>query len=373
MSFALDLVLKVFHVVSDLISLNKNKKVKSILVLRNNGVGDLICITPLFKMLNIEFPDAKITVGIGDWHEDILGGNPYIEGVIRINAPWHNQFVSPLTKRHALSYLLASDEVRKLNKQSFDVGLDIVGSKWGSLLFLRCGIPKRIGVKGYAGGHTACHASINFDANCHITKAALKMGMKLGCKKLSDPKPQIFLTQNECRDSELKWKTKPNHGRLVIAPEGSFEEKCWGKQNFNELIKLILEKTNFHIIKIGSEPEHTITYTPRTQEGNICHYQNLSGALNLRQSSGIVATCDVVICNSSVAMHMAGAFAKPCIVLLGKWYDSAELHATQWGHEDSTVLGRELNKCIEISPSPEIVFNKLVQIFRLKSEIDICK
>ena len=302
-------------------------------------------------------------VGIGNWHENILDGNPYIDGVIRINAPWHNQFVSPLNKRHALSYILSSDEVKKLIRHSFDVGLDVVGSKWGSLLFLRCGIPKRIGVKGYAGGHTACHASINFNSNCHITKAALKMGEKLGCDKLAEPKPEIFLTPYEYRDSELKWKIKKSHGRVIIAPEGSFEEKCWGKQNFNMLIEMIIEKTNFHIIKIGSCSENTIPQTPHTNERNISYFENLSGTFDLRQSSGIVATCDVVICNSSVAMHMAGAFDKPCIVLLGKWYDSAELHATQWGHKNTIVLGREIDKSIEILPSPEIVFNQLIKIF----------
>ena len=362
-SFVLDVVLKSLHIASDLILSKKDRNVKSILILRNNGIGDLICITPLFKMLNIHFPEAKIIVGIGDWHENILDGNPYIDGVVRINAPWHNQFVSPLNKRHALHYILRSDEVRKLNKESFDIGLDIVGSKWGSLLFLKCGIPNRIGVKGYAGGHSACHASINYNSNCHITKAALKMGEKLGCDKLLDSKPEIFLTHDELRESELKWNIKPSNGRIIIAPGGSFEEKCWGKQNFKELINMIIEETNHHIIEIGSNSEDTLTQTQYAHEKNICNYHNLSGALSLRQSSAIVATCDVVVSNSSAAMHMAGAFSKPCIVLLGKWYDSAELHATQWGHKDTIVLGRELDKSNETLTSPEIVFNKLIKIF----------
>ncbi len=362
-SVASDLILKCLHIVTEFILCKQTQKVKSILVLRNNGIGDLICITPLFKMLNLQFPEARIIVGIGNWHEDLLDKNPYIDGVIRLNAPWHNQFVTPLSKINAICYILKSDEVRKLNKESFDIGLDIVGSKWGSLLFLRCGIPKRIGVKGYAGGHSACHASINYNSNCHITKAALKMGEKLGCEKLLDSKPEIFLTQEELTKSELDWKIKPTHGRVIIAAGGSFEEKCWGKQNFKELINIIIENTNHHIIEIGLDAENSTSESQGTDEKNLCNYQNLTGALNLRQSSATVATSDIVICNSSVAMHMAGAFSKPCIVLLGDWYDSAELHAMQWGHKDTIVLGRELNKRIDKLPTPEIVFNKFIKIF----------
>ena len=43
-------------------------------------------------------------------------------------------------------------------------------------------------------------------------------------------------------------------------------------------------------------------------------------------------------------MHLAGAFRIPSIILLGHWYDSAKLHADQWGYPEGKVLGREVSE-----------------------------
>ena len=42
--------------------------------------------------------------------------------------------------------------------------------------------------------------------------------------------------------------------------------------------------------------------------------------------------------------HLAGAFRIPSIILLGHWYDSAKLHADQWGYPESKVLRREVSE-----------------------------
>jgi hypothetical protein len=40
-------------------------------------------------------------------------------------------------------------------------------------------------------------------------------------------------------------------------------------------------------------------------------------------------------------MHLAGGFRKPSLILLGEWYDSAELHQKQWGYTESMIKGKE--------------------------------
>ena len=55
----------------------------------------------------------------------------------------------------------------------------------------------------------------------------------------------------------------------------------------------------------------------------------------------IIAHADIVICNTTMFMHVAAAFKVPTLVMLGPWYDSAKLHHAQWGHPGCTILGRE--------------------------------
>ena len=56
----------------------------------------------------------------------------------------------------------------------------------------------------------------------------------------------------------------------------------------------------------------------------------------------VISRADLVICNSSFAMHAAAATGVRAIVLLGDQYESARAHAAQWGHGDlTTILGRD--------------------------------
>ena len=68
---------------------------RSIFVLRNNDIGDLLVVTPLFEALRHRFPEAKIIAGIGSWNRDVLRDNPHVDEILPLNAPWHNGQVQP--------------------------------------------------------------------------------------------------------------------------------------------------------------------------------------------------------------------------------------------------------------------------------------
>src|SRR5476651_1759607 len=63
----------------------------AIFILRNNDIGDLLIITPLFEALKRLFPQAQIIAGIGGWNQEVLRNNPWVDQVLQINAPWHNK------------------------------------------------------------------------------------------------------------------------------------------------------------------------------------------------------------------------------------------------------------------------------------------
>ena len=79
----------------------------------------------------------------------------------------------------------------------------------------------------------------------------------------------------------------------------------------------------------------------------------------------MVSVADFVVCNTSLCMHLAGAFKIPSLILLGKWYDSAELHQKQWGYPESTIKGKELkayrNQTCSVSEAYELILQGLEQ------------
>ncbi len=323
--------------------------------------------TPLLKGLNTAFPESKVSIGVGDWAMPLLENNPYLDEVISCNAPWHNKqncrfpANSPKTFLEGLLYVLFSKESRYISSKKFTHGIDVLGSRQGSWLMRRAKIPNSFGVKGYAGGESWCTKYIDFKEERKVADAGLRFLELLNANVEIDPRPAIFLTKNEVAEAEVAWGEKSESKKLIIlAPGGGFPEKCWGDKNFSHLTNLLLKNKNNQLCIIGSkEDEKRISANDSSQLTNLC------GKLSLRQSAAMVSLSDFVICNTSLCMHLAGAFKIPSLILLGKWYDSAELHQKQWGYPESTIKGKELkayrHQTCSVSEAYELILQGLEQ------------
>jgi ADP-heptose:LPS heptosyltransferase len=340
---------------------------KNFFVLRNNDLGDVLVATPLLKGLKTAFPDSRVSIGVGDWAMPLLEHNPYLDEVILCNAPWHNKqncrfpANSPKTFLEGIFYVFFSKESRYISSRMFTHGIDILGSRQGSWLMRRAKIPNRFGVKGYAGGDNWCTKYIDYKEEKKVAEAGLKFLELLNAKVAIEPRPTIYLTKNETTEAEVSWGERfSSTKRIVLAPGGGFPEKCWGDQNFSQLTNLLLKNKNHQLCIIGSKEDKK-----RILENDSHQLKNLCGDLNLRQSAAIISLSDFVVCNSSLCMHLAGAFSIPSLTLLGEWYDSAELHQKQWGYPESIVKGKELkalrDKTCSFSEAYELILLGLEQ------------
>lgn len=296
---------------------------RSIFVLRNNDIGDLLVVTPLFAALRRRFPAARIIAGIGDWNRDVLRDNPHVDEILPLNAPWHNGQVRPQGLLPTLRYLGRSHEVAALRERECDIGIDVLGSPQGSLLLMRAGIPWRLGVRGYAGGQSAVQQCVIFDEREHVGRAALRFAELLGATELPENRPQIYLPE-----------IPAPHGAIVVAPGGGFAEKCWPLAHFATLLDRLAPQ---RVVVIGS---HRDSAAGASLAHGRAHVEDRTGRLSLRETFAVIAGARGVIGNSSMAMHAAAAFRKPCAVLLGAHFPDAAQHAAQWGYPETRVLGR---------------------------------
>jgi heptosyltransferase-2 len=317
-----------------------------IFVLRNNDLGDVLVATPLLHGLRKSFPNAKIAIGVGVWAKPLLENNPDIDKIIPCNAPWHNKqncrypANSPKTFLEGLAYSLFSKEARFITRMQFTHGIDMLGSRQGSWLMWRSRIPNRFGVKGYAGGDKWCTRNIEFQEDRRVVEAGLAFLSLLDADNEVEPRPVLNLTQKEISSAETNWGEKlPKAKRLIIAPGGGFPEKCWGDQNYSELTSILLKNKSYQICILGAaEDKNRIVIHGDYDALNLC------GHLSLRESAAMVSASDFIVTNSSLSMHLAGAFKIPSLTLLGDYYSSAELHQKQWGYPEGAILGKEKSK-----------------------------
>jgi heptosyltransferase-2 len=322
---------------------------RSIFVLRNNDIGDLLIVTPLFDALRRRFPDAAIVAGVGEWNAEILRGNPHLSDVMVVGAPWHNRMTGTRDPRAALRYIAASREVAEVRSRRFEVGIDVLGSAFGSLLLMRAGIPWRLGVHGYAGGETGVQQCVRYDPAEHVGRFALRFAELLGAREMPSSRPQIFLSGQETEEAERTWRAHATRDqrRIVIAPGGGHPGRAWPIDRFVELAHLMTRTGQASLIVIGGRADETAG--GRLASGGAL---DLTGRSTLRQSMAVISRADLVICNSSFAMHAAAGSDVHAIVLLGEQYESARAHAAQWGYGDlTTVLGRDRERPLMYEPA----------------------
>ena len=340
-----------------------------IFVIRNNDIGDLILTTPLFQALKEFYPNARICVGIGDWNRGVLDQNPYVDQAVPLNAPWHNKFSckhspnSPVGILKSLLYIYCSPELCSVRVNNYGMGIDVLGSQEGSLLMHRCAIPIRLGTKGYGGGYTGCQRYREFKLDQPVSESILEYPKLLGMtsEQLPPSKPQIYLRQKEIRDGMRPWSQFPPKKRIVVSTGAGFKEKCWPVHLYEEVVQQLAKDKNNGIVFVGSESEATVGKQFQELTPSLV---NLAGKTNLRETFAVLYHADLVVCNSTMFMHVAAAFDIPNIVLLGPWYNSAKLHAQQWGHPLTRVLGPEVSERRYHLASPQEVIQLANQMLQ---------
>jgi heptosyltransferase-2 len=300
---------------------------RTIFILRNNDIGDLLVTTPLFEALKRRYPEARILVGVGHWNREVLIANPHVTEALGLNAPWHNKFIANQRLSSVLRYIYLSAELNALKEARADIGIDVLGSGFGSLLMMQARIPYRLGVNGYAGGNSVAQQSVPYRPDEHVGRQALRFAELLGCTDLPENRPQIFLDR-----------APETHGAIVIAPGVGLPEKGWPIEYFGELARLL---NDCNIAIIGSSNDAPLASQILNKNPNV---RDLTGRLSLRKAFAMIGGAKLVISNSSMAMHASAAFRRPTVVVLGQVFESAAEHHRQWGYPETVVLGRGENR-----------------------------
>lgn len=349
-------------------TLERPSEPQRIFVLRNNDLGDLLVVTPLFEALRHRFPQAEIIAGIGPWSSAILENNPFVDRIFPVTAPWHNKSIPSQSDAKRLGYCLFSPEVKALRELKCDIGIDILGSPYGSLMMMRAGIPYRLGVRGYAGGHSACHRWVD-SAERYVGRHALVFAELLGASSKSLPPvtPQLYLSGVETARGEELWGKDDDAIRLVVGFGGGFPEKCWPLDRFRELL-VALPKLGRYTVKLVGGPADQATGDALA--AGLPMVENLAGKISLRETFALTALAHQVMTNPSMLMHVAAAFSIPAVVSMGPFFPSIREHNALWiCTPKTTVLGCEVGAGRTEMASVEAVCDCLMETTLLTSRV----
>jgi ADP-heptose:LPS heptosyltransferase len=315
---------------------------REILVLRPNDFGDLLTTTPIFEALRRRFPATRLIAGIGRWGRAVLENNPFVDEIVDIDAPWNNKVVRNQSLRDGLRYIWGSEQVAALRRRNgFDVGIDVLGSHMGSMLMLRAGVRHRVGVRGYRGGWSACHAHIRFTPKVHVSSAALAQAELLGAADLPEARPQRYLTDEERLRATQIWRAaippEREPVRLLVGCAAGLPDKTWPAESLGAALRelsLILARAEerLEILIVGSAADEARAARVLEASGTHTGIRSAAGQTSLRMTFALASQADVVLTNSSMLLHVAAAFHRPTVAVLGGTLADARAHDTVWGY-----------------------------------------
>lgn len=311
----------------------------SILIVSFKLLGDIIVQTPAIKSIKLTYPQAKISVLLDERFQDVLVGNPYVDGIITYP-------ITKYKKANALKKIvLVFSFLFKLKKQNFQKVLLMDKTSLGALIAFFCGAKIRIGLK---------HQTFSFLLNKKIEQREGTMDYidfyNLFPRALDviiqDRKTELFVNPGTL--SEINQIVKKKFGdnkRIISIHLGvSREDKRWPLEKWAKYIsEMAVNYPHIGFIVICGPGEirlikDLINYLdPNTKEQLLN-----AGELYIKELVCYFSLSHLILCHDSASRHVAAALGKCTISLMNDW------NLTNW------KLYSEKEKQYVITPENEV-------------------
>ncbi|RUS67240.1 hypothetical protein CUZ56_01182 [Saezia sanguinis] len=275
-------------------------KVKSILVIKNEAIGDMVLTTPLIRHLALHGYQVDVLATGGN--QAIVRHNPYIR---RLHVQQvRNQDIKPFIQEtfHDLHY----DMVLDVRYPSFNENID-----W--LIFPQ-DIPCNYLVS-WNRSHLGCYdVSLNFyDVHAHFIRVMDLFLSYLGIPN-ADLSCDLFVDEatNEKGQAYVEKLRQSGEPVIVFNPFASHETRDLSRAQIQDIIKGILQRyPQAQVVLIGYEDRLAQIEVPAAYAAQVHRFSSPS----IMDVVPLVRCADLVITPDTSIVHIAATFEKPTVGL----------------------------------------------------------
>jgi len=291
-------------------------KVRKILVLRLDLLGDVLLSMPAVEALHERYPAAEIWMMTLPYTADIPARYPFVTRVVALDI---NGIRSPRGLLRPATLKAWYDTYRLLRRQRFDLAVSLFGlmaSIWGFM----SGATHRIGYRkeAYPLLHTRTLPGMRYDHREHEVRWCLRLAELAGAAR----KPRYMSLEVEPGAAGRVARLLQENGvtpdtLLVGIHAGSINgsAKRWPAPHWTELADRLHEEYGATVVLTGSKGETpiaaTVTAAMRTRP------LVLTGRTSVNELAALLARCDLVLSGDSGPLHMAVALGRPTISVYG--------------------------------------------------------
>lgn len=287
---------------------------KRILIFRNQGIGDLILVSPAVRAIRSLHPEAHIAMFVGDWSRVSVENNPNIDEIIS----YPDTYIQDKKPFKILGL------VNRIRKGKFDRVYIFHSHDMLHLMVWLAGISERYGFSFNGSGRFLTDKtewepnSSRYIADNYLDIPRLAgfdgddVGLDFNVSNDAESEAEKIIEENGIDREKL----------IILAPGGGINprqdvfEKRWGTDKFAGLIDALSEE------KLGGD----YILTGAKAESDICcgiekltdaKVLDLCGKTSFEVSAALVKKSKLLVSNDSSIMHTAVAFGIPSMAIFG--------------------------------------------------------
>lgn len=275
-------------------------KLKRVLFVRLDQIGDIAMAVPAMRAFKDAFPDVLLDVLTSTEGQSLLKQEPWIHQVLVFENHWFRQ--SPLLARIRELRQLK----QKLKANHYDAAVDFRGDLRMIHLMTRCRIPERIGYSMTGGGFWLTRVGRYWKDMHQVDLNRALLGF-FGMASVEASAVPFSVRDDE---SQVFWgslgRDIPRGSKPLIVMHGGAGrvEKTWETAKFRRLSERILKDRLGHLVFIGTEAERGVIGVVHHAHAALT---DLRGKTSLRDLLVLLKAADVFIGGDSGPAHLAAA------------------------------------------------------------------
>jgi heptosyltransferase-2 len=292
---------------------------KRVVIIPKGYFGDIVLTTPVFEALKRSSPETHITALVPPQFVDFVKRDPFVDEALVFDrrkqfSGWNG------LKRFA----------EQLRAQRFDCAYSFHRSSRTSLLLWQAGVPQRVGysdaflsplytrrVRKVARFHEVVRnlALIHDDLSAEVQEEVSQLTR-------GGPVPVSSLFSLRVPDLSLEDVSASISGYLasqepfvVVSPGSAWATKRWTRSGFRQVTSELVQR-GYRVAVVGAPDDSTVC-------GEVCRdlhapegrVVNLCGRTSLLEVAHLIRHSKAVICNDSLALHLASATKVPTVAI----------------------------------------------------------
>ncbi len=334
---------------------------KSIIFIRRDNIGDLVCTTPAIRAVRLKFPKARIGIFVNSYNADVVRSSPDIDEVYVYDKIKHS------AGRSRLTVLFRSLKViRRIRSERFDVaiGCGSYSSTLARYTYLT-GAKLRIGyVQEGRPANFYNNPVIEPKSVIHEVEATMDLLKPLG---VEGPPPALRIRPNAEQKKTiyrglLKAGLKEAEKIVIFHISSRRPENRWPRENFRDLADRVQEKRGLRVLLLWSPGHADNPLHPgddATAEWIISSMKKKPLVYRTETLKDLIAAMSIghsVVCCDGGAMHIAAALGKPILTI---WGSTDRRRWAPWG-VPNTILQSGDNAALIDTGTALAAFNKLL-------------